>query len=210
MAVMKKALATFLLPVLFLGCSSIEYDDPGRVETLTIDFGSTDLQTLAGEMVDSLIRSPALNYIEHPDDRTDRRIVMLMGGISNRTTEHIDTAGITDKMRVKLLNSGKFRFVAGELGQDEIEGQVRFQQGSGRVDPEKARAFGKQVGADTVLYGTLRSIDKEKGRSLEDLYDKEDLYYQFVLSCVNVESGEILWSDEAEIRKTARTGIFGG
>ncbi len=193
-------------------CSSVGYDDPGKVETLTIDFGSTDLQTLAGSMVDSLIQSPQLNYLQHDyDDKGDLRILTYMGGVENRTSEHIDTQGITDKMQVKLLNSGKFRFVAGEQGQSEIEQQVRFQQGSGRVDPEKAREFGKQLGADVIVYGTLRSIEKDKGRSVESgLYKKDDVYYQFVLKCVNIDTGELIWAEEKELRKTAKTGIFGG
>jgi uncharacterized protein (TIGR02722 family) len=203
-----------LLPLLlaFAGCSSVDYDDPNKVETMNIDFGSTDLQTLAGGMVDSLIKSPQLNYIQHDyDDKGDQRIVTLMGGVENRTSEHIDTQGITDKMRVKLLNSGKFRFVAGEQGQAEIEQQVTFQQGSGRVASEKAREYGKQLGADVVVYGSLRSIEKDKDRSVESgLYKKDDVYYQFVLSCVNIDTGEIVWSDEKELRKTAKTGIFGG
>ena len=48
---MNKLLALPLIAAL-AGCSSIGYDDPGKVETLTIDFGSTDLQSLAGEMVE--------------------------------------------------------------------------------------------------------------------------------------------------------------
>ena len=203
-----------LAPLLLVlgACSSLGYDDPGKVETLTIDFGSTDLQSLAGEMVDSLIQSPQLNYIVHDyDDKGDQRIVTYMGGVENRTSEHIDTQGITDKIRVKLLNSGKFRFVAGDQGQSEIGDQVRFQQGSGRVDETKAREFGKQLGADVILYGTLRSIDKDKGRSVESgLYKKQDVYYQFVLNCVSIDSGELIWAEEAELRKTAKTGIFGG
>ena len=203
------------LPILLLACaacSSVEYDDPDKVETLNIDFGSTDLQTLAGDMVDSLIQSPQLNYIQHDyDDKGDQRIVTLMGGVENRTSEHIDTQAITDKMQVKLLNSGKFRFVTAEQGQSEIEKQVQFQQGSGRVATEQAREFGKQLGADVIVFGSLRSIEKEKGRSIESGGTrKDDVYYQFVLNCVNIDTGEVIWAEEAELRKTAKTGIFGG
>ena len=206
----KLTLLTLLLAC--AACSSVAYDDPDKVETLNIDFGSTDLQTLAGNMVDSLIQSPQLNYIQHDyDDKGDARIVTLMGGVENRTSEHIDTQAITDKMQVKLLNSGKFRFVAAEQGQSEIEERVRFDQGSGRVDPAQAREFGKQLGADVVVYGSLRSIEKEKGRSIESGGSKkDDVYYQFVLNCVNIDTGEIIWAEEAELRKTAKTGIFGG
>ena len=72
------------------------------------------------------------------------------------------------------------------------------------------RSFGKQLGADVILYGTLRSIEKGTGRSIESGGGKkEDVYYQFILKCVNIDTAEVLWQDEAELRKTARTGIFG-
>ena len=191
-------------------CSSIGYDDPGRVETLTIDYGSTDLQTLSAEMVDSLVASPALSYHDSSGKGDDKRIIMYIGDVENRTAEHLDTRGITDKIQTALFKSGKFRFVAADAGQVEIGDQVRFQQGSGRVRQDMMRQFGKQLGADMILYGTLRSIDKKKGSSLESGgARKQDVYYQFVLRCVDIDTAEIIWIDEVELRKTGKTGIFG-
>lgn len=207
---MKLTLAFLALLPLAASCSSVKYDDPDKVETLTIDFGSTDLQTLARDMTESLNASPQLAYFDNPSKGSDKRIVMLVGGVNNRTSEHIDTQGITDAIRSALLNGGRFRFVTGQQGQDEIGEQVRFQQGSGRVDPAQARAFGKQVGAEAVLYGTLRSIEKTKGRTIESGgQKKEDVWYQFVLECVNIETGEIIWSNIKELRKTEKRSIFG-
>lgn len=203
---------TFLAFALLLsaGCSSIRYDDPGRQETLNIDYGSTDLQTLSAEMVESLIQSPGLNYLDNSGKGDDKRVIVYFGSIENRTAEHIDTGGISDKIQTSLLKSGKFRFVADKVGQKEVEEQVRFQQETGRVREDMMRAFGKQIGADVILYGTLRSIEKSKGSSLESGGTrKQDVYYQFVLKCVNIDTAEILWQDEAELRKTERTGIFG-
>lgn len=206
---MQRLLAACTL-ALMAACSSVRYDDPGRVETLTIDYGSTDLQTLSGEMVESLINEQNLNYMDSSGKTDDKRIIVYMGSVENRTAEHIDTQAITDKMQTALLKSGKFRFVAEKAGQAEIEDQVRFQQESGRVREDMMRSFGKQLGADVVLYGTLRSIDKRKGSSIESGGTrKEDVYYQFVLKCVDIDSAEILWQDEQELRKTSRTGIFG-
>ena len=199
-----------LAPLVLGACSSIKYDDAGRVETLTIDYGSTDLQTLSGEMVESLLDAPALNYLDNSGKGEDKRIIMYVGDVENRTAEHIDTQGITDKMQTSLLKSGKFRFVAADAGQAEIGDQVRFQQGSGRVREDMMRQFGKQLGADMILYGTLRSIDKKKGSSIESGGTrKQDVYYQFVLKAVNIDTAEIIWQEEAELRKTGRTGIFG-
>ena len=184
----------------------------GKVETLTIDYGSTDLQTLSAEMVDSLIGSPSLNYIDNPGKENDPRVIVVFGGIENRTSEHIDTEGIADKIQTSLLKSGKFRFLATtrDKGQEEIEEQVRFQQGSGRVREDQMRAYGQQLGSDVILYGTLRSIEKGRPRSIESGgKKKEDVYYNFTLKCVNIDTSEIIWQDEAELRKTARTGFFG-
>lgn len=207
---MKKTLIALTLLAGLASCSSTTYDDPDMVETLTIDFGSTDLQQLAGAMSESLIAAPGLSYLDHSGKGEDKRIVIYTGDVDNRTTEHIDTAGITDSIRVSLLKSGKFRIVTTDAGQGEIGDQVSFQQGSGRVAQEQAKAFGKQLGADVVLYGTLRSIDKREGGSLETLGTrKRDLYYQFVLECVNIETGEVIWIEEEDIRKRESTSIFG-
>lgn len=192
------------------GCSSIRYDDPGRQETLNIDYGSTDLQTLSAGMVESLIQSPGLNYLDNSGKGDDKRVIVYFGSIENRTAEHIDTGGISDKIQTALLKSGKFRFVADKAGQKEVEEQVRFQQETGRVREDMMRSFGKQYGADVILYGTLRSIEKSKGSSIESGGTrKQDVYYQFVLKCVNIDTAEILWQEEEELRKTERTGFFG-
>jgi uncharacterized protein (TIGR02722 family) len=207
---MKLATPLIATAILLASCSSVGYDDPGKTETLTIGYGSTDLQTLAGGMVESLVDAPALNYLDNSGKGEDKRVIMYVGDVENRTDEHIDTQGITDKIQTQLLKSGKFRFVAADAGQKEIGDQVSFQQGSGRVREDMMRKFGQQFGADVVLYGSLRSIEKKKGSSIESAGTrKQDVYYQFVLKCVNIDTGEILWQDEEELRKTSRTGIFG-
>jgi PBP1b-binding outer membrane lipoprotein LpoB len=87
---------------------------------------------------------------------------------------------------------------------------VRFQQGSGKVLSDTAKAFGRQIGADMILFGTLRTYEKERDRSLSTLGTKtENVDYQFNLDLVNIETGEIIWADEALIRKTKKTGLFG-
>lgn len=192
-----------------VSCSSTKYGDARATETVNIDWGSTDLQTFSEAMVKSLLNAPQLAYLDGPGKRDDKRVIVALGGIQNRSSEHIDTGAVSDSIKTELLRSGRFRFVAVGAGQDEIGSQVRFQN-DGRVNPEMAKQFGKQLGADVILYGTLRSIEKRKGRSIETAGVKaEDVYYLFVLDAVNIETGEIIWSDKGEIRKTQKTGIFG-
>ncbi len=210
---MKQLRSTVL--VLTLGalgaCSSIGYDDPNKVETVNLQFGSTDLQSMADKMVQSLLSSPGLQYIDHSGKGEDKRVVLFTGNVNNRTSEHIDTSSITDSIRTALLKSGRFRIAASNQAQDELGSQVRFQMESGRVDPNLIRQFGKQIGADAVMYGNLRSIEKERQRSLESGGKKtEDVYYKLTLEVVNIETSEVIWMEEKEIRKSKKTGLFGG
>jgi len=204
-------IALSLVSLALLGaCSSIGYDDPNKVETVNLQFGSTDLQSMADKMVQSLLSSPGLQYLDHSGKGDDKRVVLFTGNVNNRTAEHIDTSSITDTIRTALLKSGRFRIAASNQGQDELGSQVRFQMESGRVDPNLIRQFGKQIGADAVMYGNLRSIEKERQRSLESAGKKtEDVYYKLTLEVVNIETAETIWMEEKEIRKSKKTGLFG-
>jgi len=208
-------LSKLLLPLLCLGlgaaCSSVRYGDPDKVETVTMDWGSTDLQTFSQYMVDSLAQAPALSYMEGAGKERDLRVIAVFGGIANETSEHINTDQISRLIQSDLFETGKFRWVAGEeaAGQEEAAKQVRFQN-SGIVNDEMAKQFGRQLGADVVIYGALSDIRKTRGRSLESLGSKtKDLYYQFYMSALNIETGEILWTKTEDIRKTQSVGLFG-
>jgi uncharacterized protein (TIGR02722 family) len=174
------------------GCaqkSVVRYGDATAVETTDINFGSTDLQKVAGEMTDSLLLSPVVGTLTQ-----NKRPVMFVERLKNKTSEHIDTESITDSMSTKLLRSGKFRFV--DMGRVEAaREQMKFQQDGGLVDTNKAVQFGKQIGAEYMLYGNLSSIVKSNK-------DKSDVYYKFTLRLMDLESGLVEWADETEIRKT--------
>ena len=193
------------------GCSSTRYGNPSDPETMNVDWGSTDLQMTTQKMVKSLLEAPQLAYLADPNKGQDQRIRLYMGGVKNATSEHIDTTAITDLIKTDLFSSGKFRFVGGEHAQQEVSDQVKFQTEAGKVDPAQVKQFGKQLGAEIVIYGSLRSIEKKTGRSIESGGVKtENTYYLLILDCVNVESNEIIWTDKQEITKTQRTGLFGG
>ena len=174
------------------GCaqkSVVRYGDATAIETTDINFGSTDLQKVATDMTDSLLLSPVVGTLTQ-----NKRPVIFVERIKNKTSEHIDTESITDSISTKLLRSGKFRFV--DMGRvNSVREQLEFQQNSGMVDPSKAIAFGQQVGAQYMLYGNLSSIVKSNE-------DKSDVYYKFTLRLMDLKSGLVEWADETEIRKT--------
>jgi uncharacterized protein (TIGR02722 family) len=174
------------------GCTNksvVRYGDATAVETTDANFGSTDLQTVAGQMTDSLLTSGVVGTLT-----ANSRPIMFVERLKNKTSEHIDTESITDSISTKLLRSGKFRFV--DMSRvDAAREQLDFQQNSGMVDPNKAMQFGRQVGAEYMLYGNLSSIVKSNK-------DKSDVYYKFTLRLMDLQSGLVEWADETEIRKT--------
>jgi uncharacterized protein (TIGR02722 family) len=192
---MKKIVAVTVaaLSLAFIaGCANksvVSYGDAGAVETTDISFGSTDLQKIANEMTDSLLVSPVVGTLTE-----NKRPIMFVERIKNKTSEHIDTESVTDSISTKLLRSGKFRFV--DMGRvDAVRKQLEYQNDGDLVDPNKAVQFGKQVGAEYMLYGNLSSIVKTNS-------DKSDVYYKLTLRLMDLESGLVEWADETEIRKT--------
>ncbi|WP_394247374.1 penicillin-binding protein activator LpoB [Vibrio profundi] len=195
---MKKSVIALLgLAVILGGCSNkVSYGDAQAVETTTIDFGSTDLQRIAGEMVDSMMASGSVAYITR-----EQRPIVFVERIKNKTSEHIDTESITDSISTKMLNSGKFRFV----DMDRVESvreQLNFQNNDELVNQSSAIQFGKMVGAQYMLYGNLSSIVKNAGSD-------KDVYYKMTMRLMDLETGLIEWADETEIRKQESKSLLG-
>jgi len=187
---------SFALATTLAGCSAqqVRYGDAAAVETLTEEWGSTDLQSVADRMVGSMVRSPVIVNGSRP--------VVQVSRLKNKTSEHIDTKSVTDKIRTALIRTGMVRFTAVSDANREMLENLDYQQGSGVVSKETQKTIGKQIGAAYLLYGEIGSIVKKVGRTT-------DVYYKLTLNLVDVESGIIEWSDEKEIRKQAERPFFG-
>ena len=184
---------------LMAGCANkpvVRYGDAQAVETTSINFGSTDLQKIAQQMTESLLQSPVVGTVT-----ANKRPIVFVDTVKNKTSEHIDTESLTDSISTQLLRSGKFRFVD-MTKVTAVREQLNYQNEGGLVDPNKAVQFGKQVGAEYMLYGNLASIVKTDA-------DKSDVYYKFTMRLMDLESGLIEWADETEIRKTRSKELVG-
>ncbi|TVO34720.1 penicillin-binding protein activator LpoB [Vibrio algivorus] len=191
----KTAIALIGLAVILGGCSNkVQYGDANAAETTTVDFGSTDLQKIANEMVDSMLSSGSVAAIEG-------RPIAYVDSIRNKTSEHIDTESITDSVSTKMLNSGKFRFVDMTKVED-VRKQLNFQNNDELVDQTSAIKFGQMMGAQYMLYGNLSSIVKEAGSD-------KDVYYKMTMRLMDLKTGLIEWADETEIRKQESKSLFG-
>ena len=148
------------------------------------------------KMVDSMLADQ-----EFIQEVGGKRPVLDISGIKNRSTMHIDMTSITDSIRTKLLRSRRFRFMDRTTSADDLE-FMNDQALNGMTDPTKAVQMGQQSAAQMYLYGALTEMRQQVG-------GVTDRYYKFTLNLKDLRSGEIIWSDEQEIRKEQTRSTFG-
>jgi penicillin-binding protein activator len=167
----------------------VRYGDAKAVETVTVDYGSTDLQSIAEAMARSLLQTKVISGSKDAPTVT-------VADVKNKTSEYIDTRVITDKIRTQLLKSGQVRFA---VNINEMQSQVdelKRQNQSGLYKNNTVSKTGNMQGAKYRIEGSISSIVKQTK-------DVKDVYYVFNLNLINNESGLLEWADEKEIRKTA-------
>ncbi len=181
------------------GCAAntVQYGDAGSAKPLSTEFGSSDLQQIAESMVDSLVTFPPVVELTG-----QRRPVLTVDKVKNKTMQHIDTESVTDSIRAKLIKTGKFRFIDRTTDDAAIE-EIRTQQESGLVNKKTAVNFGQQIGAEFLLTSNFSEIRQQAG-------SVTDVYYKFTMSLKNLKTGILEWSDEKEIRKVLNRSMFGG
>lgn len=189
----KFSLSTILLLSSFImsGCTTVvKYDDPKAVETVTADFGSSDLQSSAEALTQSLLETRYIAKAQQPPK-------VRLRNVNNLTYEHIDTKAITDKIRIKLLKSGEVRFLADTANLNQLKDEREFTSSATANKSPKAMAD-----SDYIITGNVRSIKKANN-------DLKDVYYNVSLELVDSQTGEILWADEKEIRKVTTKSSLG-
>ena len=186
------AAVTLAAGLALAGCAKeqVRYGDAKGVETVTNQFGSTDLQMIAESMTRSLLQAPVVVSSNLP--------IVTVQEVKNKTSEYIDTRSITDSIRAELQKSGKVRFAVDAAAMEQQVEELERQQ-SELYEREKAVEMGRMAGAQYRLEGNITSIVKQAK-------DIKDVYYKFNLQMWNVRNGLLEWSDEKEIRKTTTKG----
>lgn len=115
--------------------------------------------------------------------------------ISNETSEHIGGAldALMTEIESQLVNFAPVRVVSLE-GQDALIEEIRHQQTSGAFDPAETARWGRQLGVRYIVSGKVFSTD-------ERTEDARRVQYYLFIRAVSVETGEILFQNQAPITK---------
>jgi uncharacterized protein (TIGR02722 family) len=190
---MKRAVLLLVpaLACLLAACATTSYVRPDEVTEWDASYTDTDMKLLTEKMVQSLSEAEVSG--------SDGKPVLAFLRIGNRTSQHIDTEGIADKIMVQLVKLGKFRVVDRELLRKQAQ-EIALVE-TQRIDVGGAVRLGSLVGADYFLTGDLFSIEKESP-------SKELKYYNLTMRLVDVRTSEIVWAEEKEIKKTSSKGWY--
>ena len=172
------------------GTSGVSYGDAKAVETVTTDLGSTDIQMISEKMTQGLIQTPEIQAL------IKKRQLLMASPVQNKTSEYFDTKLITDTVLTQLQKNGVRYAIEADNMQNQVD-ELRRQNQSGLYDKSKSVKMGKMQGAKYRLDGSISSIIKKTA-------DLKDVYYKMNMRLIEIETGVVEWSDEKEIRKSAR------
>lgn len=165
-------------------------------KAMTAALEPQDVRRTVEKMVDSMLADQ--DFIA---EIGGKKPILDVSGIQNRSTLHIDMASITDSIRTKLLRSRKFRFMDRTNAAEDLQ-FMNDQALNGLTDQNKAIRAGQQSAAQMYLYGALTEMRQQ-------VNGITDRYYKFTLNLKDLKSGELIWSDEQEIRKEQTQSSFG-
>jgi len=183
-------LMVFLL--IFSGCATTPQVNRTSADEIT-DFSGrwndTDSRLTAEAMVSSMLSSP---WLEKFIAAEGREPVVIVGKISNRSSEHIDSLTFIKDIEKELINSGKVIFVASGSERVEIREERDDQQSNASM--ETAKALAAETGADFMLQGVITSqTDAVEG--------KKAVLYKVDLELINLENNQKVWIETKNIKK---------
>jgi uncharacterized protein (TIGR02722 family) len=180
------------ITLLMAGCASGPVVERKAVDT-TIDlsgrWNDTDSRMVSEEMIQDCLNRPWLQRfkIKHGGEPT-----VIVGGVKNRSHEHINVQTFVKDLERALINSGQVQFVASKGERSGIR-EERKDMAKHATD-ETMKGPGQEIGADFMLIGVINTIRDDIGK-------KAVMYYQTNLELINLASNIKVWIGEKKIKK---------
>lgn len=186
-------LVIIILSGLLVSCAqSISRVDPQQQIDLSGRWNDTDSRQVADKMIAELLNSP--RYQEYAK-QLGKRPTIIVGLIRNRTSEHIDANNYIKKFEVAIFNSNVADLVESETFRDKLREERAQQQDF--ADPATMAQWGKEVGANLMLFGEMTSET--------DVLNKQRVVnYITTLFLTDMETNKRVWYGQHEIKKIIR------
>lgn len=198
---MKQIILGFLFIATFSalnGCGSRTITRVAPSETIDLSgrWNDTDSRLVSEEMIADMLTSAWTNEFTRLNDK---RPVVVVGLVDNKSHEHINTETFIKDIEQAIVKDGSARLVVAGTKRDELRKEKADQQNY--TSPESMKQWGKELGADFMLQGTINSIVDEYKRN-------KVVSYQIDLQLTNIETNEVVWIGDKKIKKTVRDNVF--
>jgi uncharacterized protein (TIGR02722 family) len=199
---LKGSLVILTIAVLSTGCrafrASTKEVDVATAKPMDTGYDYSDLRWLGNSVGTDISSWKTL-------DQGGKKPILVVMGIQNRTTRHIDTKAITDTIRTVVINNGKADFV-NETRRDDMMKEQGYQIAN--CTTETRVAIGRQLGARYMLTGSLIEIKKEEPRQVR-LSKGEEVYYQLTIEITDLETSLIAWTTQKERARGGSKPVLG-
>ena len=174
-------------------CSrTIKRVDPSTQTDLSGRWNDTDSRLTAEAMIEQMFGNAWAVAFEQ---KHRQKPVIIVGLVNNKSHEHINTETFIKDLEKAIVNNGSIRLVVAGENREELRRERGAQQDF--ASPETAKKWGRELGADFMLQGTVNSI--------VDSYKKDkSVMYQIDLQLSNIETTEIVWIGDKKIKKLIR------
>lgn len=183
---------TFLTICLLIGTSctrKVTRVNPGQQIDLSGRWNDTDSKMVAAEMIKDVTNRP---WRQNFFDRTGKKPTVIVGIISNKSHEHIEAETFIKDMEKEWINTGMVRVVQNAEFREKMRQERADQQNYSSQETQKK--WGKELGADYMLFGNINSIVDEYNK-------KKVVLYKVNLELVDMETNEKVWLGDKEIKK---------
>jgi len=185
-----RPIVLFLLFITLLSCSrSVSRINPSEEIDLSGRWNDTDSRQVAEKMIDELLHNSKFTDYARS---LGRKPAILVGQIRNKTSEHIDADNYVKKFELAIFNSDVADLVESDIFRDKLREERAQQQDF--ADPATMARWGKEVGANLMLFGEMTSET--------DVYNnKRVVNYITTLFLTEVETNKRIWYGQKEIKK---------
>jgi len=163
--------------------------DPNETTDLSGRWNDTDSRLVAQEMINSSLTE---SWLRRFREANGKEPVVIVGGVINKSHEHIEATTFIKDIEREYVKSGLVRVVQNSQLREKIREERADQQDF--ADPATAKKFGKELGADYMLFVYINSIVDEEGRT-------KMIFYKVNMELANMETNELVWIGDKEIKK---------
>lgn len=193
LSLMSRSLWVGMIILLLAGCArSVTRIDPGTQIDLSGRWNDSDSRQVAEKMINQLLNSESFKDYSK---QLGKKPAIIVGQIRNKTTEHIDADAYIKKMEMAIYSSNVADLVESDAFRDKLRQERAEQQDF--ADPKTVAQWGKEVGANLMLFGEMTSET--------DTYQKKRVVnYTTTLFLTDMETNKRVWYGQEEIKKYVR------